>query len=649
MKVFPTNLYRLQAGSPVTPEVYNTNISNLADANNDIASKRYTRWSTVYQYSGYNNTFSSETLKFKIPESFGMTSGISLNQPTFDAVGVLTAGSYSDIKFSAGGGKLVLLGTVGGVTTFVTYTMTVNNDISTIVNTPVINTISNANFTNVKGFCFSQTGLKLYTITQAIPSVIKEHALSVAYDISTVNTTPTTSLASASNNLNYISFNIDLQFLNSGGALYYGAKGATTLITRLCATRYVLSTAGAESVITPAPADPIYGVHVAEDGSALTTRFRTALTLVDYAAGAGFIRAHANRTSDIRNDVFLIASYRNLKTYNLIVPNAFAVNRLGTDCLNMSTNGLITGYALKTPFLLPPSVGIERIIVAGYYTAANPITLTVTGNGLSDTYNITLPASTDALERRFDFDGKKIKITPSVTSTTPTLNLASTGVFSISKLDVELHFISDRLANQLSNNIIILDEDTNPNGIIELKDSDIITENELVLASKINTSKLKFAKLNRQNINCDSSFRWLHYSAINISSAAAHIFEIPPTRNINNSNNINTYYDGGYSNQVITGFYIAVSTMAGGVLNIADTITINSGNNFKQTVNFTATNNQQIKFQPTISGVLPAPYYGSAEQIVSSLQIGADWNTRFFTITTTTALLLKVQVYVMYA
>jgi hypothetical protein len=652
MKVFSSNLHRLQAGSPVTPEVYNYNVSNLADSNNDIASKRYTRWSTVYQYGGYNNTFSTQVLNFKIPDSFGMTSGISLNQPTFDAVGVLTAGSYSDIKFASQGGKVVLLGLVGGVTTFVTYTLAVNNDISSVINTPVSFTVAAAAFTNVRGFCFNETGTKLFTITQAVPSVVKEHSLATAFDISTVNTTPTFSLASASNNLNYISFNIDLQSLNSGQDLYYGAKGATTLIRRFCVTRYLLSSAGGEVVLTPAPNDSLYGVHVAEDGGT-TTRFRTALTLVDYAAGAAFIRSHTNRSSDSRDDVFLIASYRNLKTFNLITPNAFAVSRLGTDCLNMSTNGFITEYVLKTPFLQPPSVGIERIIIAGYYTSANPITLTVTGNGLSDTYTITLPASTDALERRFDFDGKKINIKPSVTSPGPTLAIASTGIFNISKLDVELHFISDRLADQLSSSIVIQPGDTDLTGIIELDSTDYITENELVLAAKVNTSKLEVAKLNRQNINCDGNFRWLHYSALNISSAAPHIFEIPPTRNFNNvSNNINTFTQGGNSNQVITGFYIAVSTITGAALNIADTISINSGANFKQTVNFTATNNQQIKFQPTISGVLPAPYFGSAEQITSGSPISpttAEYNTRFFTITTTTALLLKVQVYLMYA
>lgn len=653
MKVFSSNLHRLQAGSPVTPEVYNYNVSNLADSNNDIASKRFTRWSTVYQYGGYNNTFSTQVLKFKIPDSFGMTSGISLNQPTFDAVGVLTAGSYSDIKFASQGGKVVLLGLVGGVATFVTYTLAVNNDISSLINTPVTFSVSAAAFTNVKGFCFNETGTKLFTITQAVPSVVKEHALATAFDISTVNTTPTFSLASASNNLNYISFNIDLRGLNSGGAVFYGAKGATSLITRTCGTGYLLSSATAEVVLTPAPADSLYGVHVAEDGVGSTTTFRNGLSLVDFAAGAAFIRSHMNLASSLRQDIFNIANYRNLKTFNLITPNAFAVSRLGTDCLNMSTNGLITEYVLKTPFLQPPSVGIERIIVAGYYTAANPITLTVTGAGLSNTYTLTLPASIDPLERRFEFDGKKINITPTFNTPGPTLDIASTGIFSISKLDVELHFISDRLADQLSNSIVIQPGDTDPNPTIELDNNDYIAENELVLAAKVNASKLEVAKLNRQNINTDGNFRWLHYSALNVSSAAAHIFEIPPTRNFSNANNNNNSFVFGLnSNQVVTGFYIAVSTMAGGNLNIADTITINSGNNFKQTANFTATNNQQIRFQPTISGVLPAPYFGSAEQIESGSPISptsADWSTRFFTITTTTALLLKVQVYLMYA
>lgn len=650
MKVFNTNLYRLQAGSPVTPEVYNTNISNLSDANNDIASKRFTRWSTVYQYSGYNNTFSTEVLKFKIPSAFGMTSGISLNQPTFDAIGVLTAGSYSDIKFASQGGKIVLLGLVGGVTTFVTYTLSINNDLSTIINTPTSFTVAAAAFTNVKGFCFNTTGTKLFTITQAVPSVVKEHTLSTAWDISTVNTTATTTLASASNNLNYINFNSDLQELNSGKDLYYGAKGTTTLITRACSTGFLLSTAGVETVITPSPNDLLYGLHVVQDGAASTATLRTALTLVNYAAGAGFIRAHSSTTSASTGaTIFNIGNYNNLKTYGLIIPNAFAVSRLGTDCLNMSTNGLITEYVLKNQFLQPPAVGIERVIVAGYYTAANPITLTLSGNGLSDTYTITLPASTDALERRFDFDGKKINITPSTSTNTPTINIASTGVFSISKLDVELHFISDRLANQFSRSITIQTGDTNPAAIIDLDNTDYINENEAVLAGKINASKLEVAKFNRENINRDSNFRWVHYSALNVSSAASHIFELPTTRNLNSSNNNNTYYSTNRTNQAISGIYIAISTMAGGVMNIVDTITINSGANFKQTVNLTATNNQQIIFQPTISGVLTSPYYGSGEQITDTINPGATWNSRFFTITTTTALLLKVQVYLMYA
>ena len=157
--------------------------------------------------------------------------------------------------------------------------------------------------------------------------------------------------------------------------------------------------------------------------------------------------------------------------------------------------------------------------------------------------------------------------------------------------------------------------------------------------------------INKQNHYRDSSFRWVHYSALNISSAAAHIFELPSTpgstTNNNTNNNSNATY---YAGQVITGFYIAISTIGGGVMNIADTISINSGANFKQTVNLTATNNQQINFQPTISGVLPAPFFGSAEQINGSLPVpGATWDSRFFTLSTTSPTALKVQVYLMYA
>lgn len=93
--------------------------------------------------------------------------------------------------------------------------------------------------------------------------------------------------------------------------------------------------------------------------------------------------------------------------YNANAVGAFHVSKYGNTCLTMSTNGIVKSCELKNNLLHSPVTSIERIIISGYYTAANPITLTISGDGLSDTYNIILPASTDNLERRFDFDGKK--------------------------------------------------------------------------------------------------------------------------------------------------------------------------------------------------------------------------------------------------
>lgn len=136
MKVFSKSLNLLQLDSPVTPEVYNYNISQVADSNNDIASKRYTRWSTVYQYGGYNNTFSTEVLKFKIPPAIAMTSGIAIGSSlTTSLAGWLAVGSYRDIKFGNNGASVFILGRqspAGLYTTFVKYDLSVNYDMSTI-------------------------------------------------------------------------------------------------------------------------------------------------------------------------------------------------------------------------------------------------------------------------------------------------------------------------------------------------------------------------------------------------------------------------------------------------------------------------------------------------------------------------------------
>jgi hypothetical protein len=656
MKVFPKSLHILQVGSPVTPEVYNTNISQIADSNNDIASKRYTRWSTVYQYGGYNNTFSTEVLKFKIPPAIAMTSGLGFISFTTSLAGDLAVGSFRDIKFGNNGASVFVLGRefpAGFVTTFVKYDLSINYDMSTIdVPGRTTYTFPLGPISGADGFYFSSDGLKLFVVLGGAGAVIKELALASPWDLSTVGAL-TMSLGVAANT-NYISFAEQLQNSPSTDTLYYGEKGSTTIYKRDI-SGYNLVTVGAEVAIVPVPNDPIYGVYAADDGDNLLFTpikgLRTVLTFVNYAAGSTFIRAHTSTIAASDNiNIFGIGNYRNLKMYNATAVGAFHASKFGNTCLSMSTNGLVRSFELKNSLLHSPVTGIERIIISGYYTAANPITLTVSGDGLSGTYNIILPASTDNLERRFDFDGKKINIIDSVSTSTPTINIASTGIYNIDKLDVELHFVSDRLANHFSSAVPYTTLE-NQTGIISLDSNDYITENEAVLAAKVNTSKRKVGVINRQNVRRDSSFRWVHYSALNISSAAAHIFELPSTPGSTASNNTNNDSTSTYNaGQVITGFYIAISTIGGGVMNIADTISINSGANFKQTVNLTATNNQQINFQPTISGVLPAPFFGSAEQINGSLPVpGATWDSRFFTISTTSPTALKVQVYLMYA
>lgn len=654
MKVFNKSLHILQVGSPVTPEVYNTNISQVADSNNDIASKRYTRWSTVYQYGGYNNTFSTEVLKFKIPPAFAMTSGIAIGSSlTTSLAGALAVGSFRDIKFGNNGASIFVLGRdfpAGIITTFVKYDLSINYDMLTI-DVPGRTTYSfpSGPISGADGFYFSNDGLKVFVILSP-GSVIREFALASPWDLSTVGAL-TLSVGLAANT-NYISFAENLQNGAATRTLYYGEKGSTTIYKR-DVSGYNLATVGAEVAIVPVPNDPIYGVYAADDGDVFSAinGLRTVLTFVNYAAGSTFIRAHTSTIAASDNiNIFGIGNYRNLKMYNANAVGAFHASKFGNTCLTMSTNGIVISSELKNSLLHSPVTGIERIIISGYYTAANPITLTVSGDGLSSTYNIILPASTDNLERRFDFDGKKINIIDSVSTSTPTINIASTGIYNIDKLDVELHFVSDRLANHFSSAVTYTTLE-NQTGIISLDSNDYITENEAVLAAKVNTSKRKVAVINKQNHYRDSSFRWVHYSALNISSAAAHIFELPSTpgstTNNNTNNNSNATY---YAGQVITGFYIAISTIGGGVMNIADTISINSGANFKQTVNLTATNNQQINFQPTISGVLPAPFFGSAEQINGSLPVpGATWDSRFFTLSTTSPTALKVQVYLMYA
>jgi hypothetical protein len=636
--------------------VYNYNISQLADSNNDIASKRYTRWSTVYQYGGYNNTFSTEVLKFKIPPAVAMTSGITLGSNiTTVLTGALAVGSFRDIKFGNNGASVFVLGRefpAGIFTTFVKYGLSINYDMSTIDTAAgTTYTFSTATLLGLDGFYFSDDGLKLFTIDGGGSPRIKQFALTAAWDLSTLTGVVTTQI-NLVNPADYISFAENLQNSAATKTMYYGLKGSTTIYKR-DVSGYSLATAGAEVAIVPVPNDPIYGVYAADDGDALSAvnGLRTVLTFVNYAAGSRFIRAHTSSIAASNNiTIFNVGNYRNLKIYNASSIGAFHASRFGGTCVAMSTAGVVISSALQNNLLHSPVTGIERIIVSGYYTAANPITLTLTGDGLTNTYNLTLPASTDALERRFEFDGKKINIIDSLSASTPTIAITSAGIYNITKLDVELHFVSDRLANHFSKAVIYQSLE-NQTGIINLDNNDYITENESVLAAKVNTSKRKVATINRENYYRDSSFRWVHYSALNISNAAAHIFELPTTlsstvsNNTNNSNS-DTYYAG----QVITGFYIAISTIGGGIMNIADTITINSGANFKQTVNLTATNNQQINFQPTISGVLPAPFFGSAEQINGSTPVpGATWDTRFFTISTTTALLLKVQVYLMYA
>lgn len=654
MKVFTNALNKFITGGPVTPENYNTNMSAMADANNDIASKRYTRWSTVYQYGGYNNTFASETLKFKVPAAYSTTSGINLNQTTFNAAGVLTAGSYSDIKFINNGFSIMLLGLVGGVTTFVTYNLAVGYDLTTIINTPTTTTISATDFVNLKGFCFNTDGTRLFGIVQAVPSIVRQFNLTVPWDPSSaVLLTSVANLVSASNNLNYISFNSDLIESITGRELYYGAKGGTSFITRALSTAFTLSTAGVESTITPVPNDLLYGVHVVRDGAG-SSATKTGLSLAYFAGPqVTYLRRHSNNALTATSALFAIGNYRNIKAYNNFVANAFTVSRLGTDVLHMTTNGFIHNYILKNRYLEQPIVSTERIIVAGYYTAASPITLTFTGNGLSDSYNITLPASTDALERRFAFDGKKINMSVGSYTDAPTLNIASAGIFNISKLDVELHFVSDRLATNISKTIQINANDVLPGTVLDLNTNDYINENESVDAVKVNSTSTTISRINKDNLDRDSSFRWTHYCALGVSSAASHIFEIPTARNyLLTSNNSNSQIVSFNSTQVITGYYLVVSTMAGGVMSIADTITITSGavNNFKQTVNLTATNNQIIPFQPTISGGLITPYYGSGEQVSNFAVVpGAAWDTRFFTLSTTSATALKVQVYIMYA
>lgn len=629
MKIFKNNPLQYSTGDVLTPESYNTNISNLDDCNEDIATKRFTRWTNTYQFSGrtggYTNTSPIGVRTFTLPNSYSDASGFMSNIGSTSFAATAPA-SYTgrDITFKPDGTKMYILFSFSTFCQIQEYLLSVPWDISTATLTATKDMSAVTRFNNTIRIVFDTTGNKLFTIGTytGIAPYIYEWPVSSAWSIATLSTTFTTALLVSTE---FTATPSALSFSSDGTFVYY-AGGATTTnaFARQLSSGFTLSTAGAATTTaTGIISDPntfIYNIKLvptAESGTGNRAILFTTNTVNSGVYNYSYASALAPTAAA---NLFAFKGYpSSIGTFT-----GLYIKPLGSRIYTVSSSNTVTITSLNVPNFQNPRIYIERIIVTGYYTASAGITLAF--NNFGTTINsITLPASTDATVRQSGFSGTKVKYDPGSANPSVILSGTSGGTFTINKLNVEIHYISDRLYDPA-----YVNSPSAANVISFDANQFYVNEATSVTAAGVAALQSTAYPAIDNNLDRQGSTRWGLYQYAGISSTSTQnerIWRIP-------RNNMNG---------TLVGLFCAWASEGGTTL--TSTITASITSIFGGTPLYSISKSFTTASSGTLAPIAASYTYASYIDLTAG-STSADY---FLEVSSTSATSIKMTVYLIYA
>lgn len=436
MKIFSTTPIQYTTGDVLTPESYNTNISYLNDSNNDFATKRFTRWSNIYTFKSstgdITDTSSLDLRTIKIPPSYNVNATSNLKYASVSAELGMIYFSPDGLKYFFG----TRHSTISANARIYQYKLTIPFDETSIdLNDYSFNYTYIAG-TNYRCSTFKPDGTKFYEV---YTNLIYEYNLPTAWDLSTKTFVNSFTIS--------VSDAVGLSFSEDGTALYYGSLVTSTTLERshVLTTAWDISTAQPVTTLTTTG---VYGGRV-EFPANRCGGVKRILTLTrEQTAGTtyGFVSRQFNTT--VPNPATTLGSAALLSTTSTTyVPTCFYAssdgNKLFYGIRTIPNNGFAESHNLNTPYQIEPRLYIERIITTGYYTSTADLNITFSNFGTTNPDTIVLPISTDNTVLRYEFSPKRTLINSA--ASVPQMVLSSTGTFTINRLDVEIHYVTDRL------------------------------------------------------------------------------------------------------------------------------------------------------------------------------------------------------------
>lgn len=545
MKIFNINPIYYNTGDVLNPENYNTNLATAQDTNNDVYTSRYTRWTNTYQFKNIANISAANELKQYLakPEYFAsnlnLTFATSVSVPN-GPVGTIT---LLDVHVRDRGDEMYVLYNDSGRTPsriIQRYKLTTLFDITTATYLSEVS-LSTATYTTVNTFTIAggaatTTGIFFGTSAGIINRYVLNTSNPVTFTIGT-SATSTLNVSADYASLSFIRFlrdtsnSIPVNYIvpqlglgnNDGTKLFYSNGSSLNYRERSLNSPFSL---GVLTNVTNTVSTTIKGLSIT---------YPYSQTEVDnYGYGGGIYLNTSNNLISSTAPEVVTATEINQKatTFYTTIQNMY-VSPQGLGAYFCADNNKIGYIPFQTPHMAPPQIGIERIIVTAYFTGAfsisfngfnkdsslNPDTMYLTGEG-----NV---AETNSAIKWGEFSAKKVILNNYINGVMniPYFQIAThTAVspsFTIVRLDVEIHYVSDRGYSPVTSYV-------EPDADLS---SYYITEANTPDATLISASDSEFKRISNINLGLNGAVRWGVYRmrSWTSSSEAVRIFKTYPS------------------------------------------------------------------------------------------------------------------------
>lgn len=568
MKIFNVNPINYKNGDTLTPESFNTNLAAAADANNDILTSRYTRWTNTYQFKNITNASATNerTQNLIKPEYF--VAGLNYKYAVTKTVPNAPVGAITLLDVcirDTGEDMYVLFNDAGRSPSRILqrYRLSTRFDITTATYVAEV-PLPTATYGTVNTFTIrggSSTTTSIFFGTSA--------AIINTYTLTEVNTSAFTIGTSPNDTLNVSTYFASLKFvrflrdsassipvdynlnnlglgLNDGAKLFFSDGSSTSYREAFLVTNWIPSSVS--SYVLNTVSTTIKGLSITYPYSSLEAD--------NFGFGGGIYLNTSDVLISSTAPEIISSNEINQKSPLLYTTiQSMYVPPQGLGAYFCADNNKIGYIPFQVPHMSPPQIAIERIIVTAYFTGAfqisftrfnkdsslNPDTMYLTGEGNT--------AETNSAIKWGEFSAKKVILNNYVNNATlmPSFTIGVhtpvSATFNIVKLDVEIHYVSDRLYSPVSS-YTEPSADFSPYFLTEINQPDA------TLVSKVSS---EFNRLVNTNVGLNGAVRCGVYRIRNWTS------------NTDNIRLYKTYPFDNYSGTIV-GIVTILETVSGAVV-----------------------------------------------------------------------------------